>query len=168
MAIGTPLSTLTELAATPGNGYLIYIVDTDEPTAADQSKRITVAQLFAYVLSGGTFTGEVIFQAQPRLELPSNLAATGTVDLDMAGSALRTHATLTGNVTYTTSNRAAGRSVTVRVPNGGTLRTLSFPAGWTFVGAKPDDIEASKTGILTITAFGAADSDIVAAWAVEE
>jgi hypothetical protein len=47
------------------------------------------------------------------------------------------------------------------------LRTLTFPA-WKFVGAKPSDQAASKIGILTITAFGTADTDIVAAYAVEE
>jgi hypothetical protein len=98
---------------------------------------------------------------------PDSLAASGTVNIDFGGAAAKDQGPLTGNVTYTGSNYAAGASVTVRVVNGGTLRTLAFPSGWVFVGEKPDDIGASKTGILTVTSFGTVEGDCVAAWAVE-
>jgi hypothetical protein len=119
-------------------------------------------------LTGGTVTGAVDLQGQVRTTPGSDLGTTGTLTLDASGASLRSTGTLTGNITFATSNLAAGRSVTVRVVNGATERTLSFPVGWTFVGAKPTSIAASKDGILTITAFGTADADVVAAWAVEE
>ena len=109
--------------------------------------------------------GEI--QGLVRVTPGADLGTTGTLTLDMSGASMRSTGTLTGDVAFAASNRAAGRSVTLRVVNGATERTLSFPAGWTFVGAKPTAIAASKTGILPITAFGDADADVVAAWAAE-
>jgi hypothetical protein len=97
----------------------------------------------------------------------TTLGTTGTIDIDFAGADLRTQGALTGNIVFTASNYAAGRSVTIRVTNGGTLRTLGFPAGWKFVGTKPADIAVSKVGVLTLTSFGTIEADVVAAWSVE-
>jgi hypothetical protein len=107
-----------------------------------------------------TFTGQVAFT-------PSTLDTTGTIAIDFAGDTYRTQAALTGNITYTGNNYANGRGVTIRVINGGTQRTLTFPAGWRFVGAKPANIAANKVGILTLVAFGTAEADVIAGWAVE-
>ena len=72
------------------------------------------------------------------------------------------------NLTLTTSNRAIGRSKTLKMSNtSGSTVNLTFPA-WKFVGTKPTDIEGNKIAILTVTCFGTADTDIVAAYAVEE
>jgi hypothetical protein len=97
----------------------------------------------------------------------ATLATTGTVNLDFSVEGYKTQPALTGNVTYTASNYAAGRSVTVRVINGSTQRTLTFPTGWVFVGTKPSNIAASKTGVLTVTSFGTTEADCVAAWSVQ-
>ena len=73
------------------------------------------------------------------------------------------------SLTLTTSNRATGRSKTLKMSNtSGSTQTLAFPAGWTFVGTKPTDQAGGKTAILTVTCFGTADTDIVAGYAVEE
>lgn len=91
-----------------------------------------------------------------------------TVDLDMAALAGGYRTTsLTGNITFTTSNRASGRTVTIRLICDATQRTLTFPAGWVFVGTKPSTIAASKTAVLSLTFFGTADSDCVAAYGVQ-
>jgi hypothetical protein len=89
-----------------------------------------------------------------------------TTALDFSGDQLQT-ISISANTTFTTSNRAIGKSKTIKITTDATLRTLTFPA-WKFVGAKPTDQAASKIGILTITCFGTADTDIVAAYAVEE
>lgn len=112
------------------------------------------------MFSSPTFTGQVAYT-------PSTLATTGTVNIDFSGDAIRTQGDLTGAITYTGSNYGAGRTVTIRVKNGGTLRTLAFPAGWRFLGAKPANIAASKVGVLTVTSFSTDEADCVAAWAVE-
>jgi hypothetical protein len=93
-----------------------------------------------------------------------NTSATTTA-LDFSGDQLQT-ISISANTTFTTSNRAIGKSKTIKITTDATLRTLTFPA-WKFVGAKPTDQAASKIGILTITCFGTADTDIVAAYAVE-
>lgn len=115
-----------------------------------------------------TFTVEVIANTQIRTTPGANLGTTGTLNLDMAGATLRSTGVLTGNIVLTANARLAGRSVTLRILNGATERTLSFPAGWKFVGAKPESIAVSKVGILTLTAFGTTEADIVAAYAEEE
>lgn len=97
----------------------------------------------------------------------STLTYAGTTDIDLDGNGFQT-LTLTGNVTFTTSNRAAGRSKTIRIVGDSSLRTFTFPAGWTWIGvAAPASLAANKDAVLTITAFGTADTDVVAAYAVE-
>ena len=91
-----------------------------------------------------------------------------TVDLDMASrNGGYFTISLTGNLTFTTSNRAAGRTVTLRLVCDTTQRTLTVPAGWVFIANKPANIAASKTAILSLSFFGTADSDCVAAYGVQ-
>jgi len=97
----------------------------------------------------------------------SVLTYSATTDIDFSLDDYRT-LSLTGNVTFTTSNRSAPLTVSIRIIADGTPRTFTFPAGWTFVGGiAPASIAASKVGILTMTCFGVNDSDIVAAYAVQ-
>lgn len=64
------------------------------------------------------------------------LATTGTIDLDLAAlTGTEQNITLTGNPTFTTSNRAAGRYLELRLDAGGSTRTLAWPAGWIAFGA---------------------------------
>jgi hypothetical protein len=90
------------------------------------------------------------------------------VELDMAtlDGQVRT-ISLTGNLSLTSANRAAGRSVTLRIIADGTQRTLTFSSGWVFIGSKPANIAASKTGVLSLTFFGTDSTDAVAAWGVQ-
>ena len=68
-----------------------------------------------------------------------------------------------------TNNSAAGRSKTLKMSNtSGSTVNLTFPSGWTFVGAKPTNIAGNKIAILTVTCFGSGDSNIIAAYAVQE
>jgi hypothetical protein len=58
----------------------------------------------------------------------------------------------------------------LRIINGGTNRTIAYSSDWRWVGTKPTSgftLNANKIGILTLTSFGTAETDIVAAWAVE-
>lgn len=107
----------------------------------------------------GIFAALQLRQSQTAL----TYAATTDIDLNLAG--FRT-LSLTGNVTFTTSNRAASSSVSIKILCDATPRTFTFPA-WKFMGTAPTGIAAGKTGILSITAFGTADTDVVAAYAVE-
>jgi hypothetical protein len=104
----------------------------------------------------------------PLTVVQGTLTYASTVNLDMAALVGR-HQTiaLTGNLTLTSSNRATGRTVALRIICDATLRNLTFPAGWIFLGTKPSDIAASKIGVLSLTFFGANDTDCVAAWGVQ-
>ena len=87
-------------------------------------------------------------------------AATTTIDLR---NNLQT-VSLTGNVTFDTSNRAAGLYCTLRVICDGSNRTLTFPS-WVFVGTvAPATITASKVALLTLVCFGTNETDVVASW----
>lgn len=99
----------------------------------------------------------------------SSLATTGTINLDFStlDGTYQSQGSLTGAITYTTSNLTAGRTVTLKIANGGTLRAFTFPA-WIFVGAAaPASIAASKTAILTITSFSTTDANCIAAYSVQ-
>lgn len=92
-------------------------------------------------------------------------AATTTVPFN--GAVHQTLA-LTGNVTLASSNLAAGRRTTLVITSGASLRNLTFPAGWVFVGAAaPASIDANKTAILELVSTSAADSGVVARYAVQ-
>lgn len=90
-----------------------------------------------------------------------------TTNIDFSKQSLQT-ISLTGDVTLTTSNTASGKPVVVRFISDGSTRAFTFPGSWTFIGAPaPANIAASKTGILSLTAFGAGDANVLAAYAVQ-
>jgi hypothetical protein len=90
-----------------------------------------------------------------------------SVALDFDGKAWRT-ISLTGNLTFdNATNKGLGKELSVKLLSDGSTRTLTFPASWVFVGAKPANIAATKTGILTLRCFGPAETDVVAQYAVE-
>lgn len=97
----------------------------------------------------------------------STLTYAATTDIDFTLADYRS-LTLAGNVTFTTSNRAAPRARLIRIIGDGSSRTLTFPAGWIFTGnIAPTALAANKVAVLSVTCFGAADSDIIAAYSVQ-
>lgn len=98
----------------------------------------------------------------------TGLGTSGTVNLDMAvlHGTIQT-ITLTGAVTFTTSNRAAGREVTLIISAGGSPRTLTWPS-WLVVGAAlPTTLAAGKTAVITATCTDTTDAATVAAGTVQ-
>lgn len=91
----------------------------------------------------------------------------GTNLLDFATTGLAS-LSLTGDSVFTTTNLASGKNMTIRILSDGSTRNFTFPSGWVFLGsAAPASIAASKTAVLTLTAFGTNDSDVVAGYSVE-
>jgi hypothetical protein len=90
------------------------------------------------------------------------LATTGTINLDLSvltGTVQRI--TLTGNPTFTTSNRASGRLMQLRLAAGGSARTLAWPAGWVAFGvALPTALASGAVLRVAIECHGTADTDI--------
>src|SRR4051812_18111156 len=96
----------------------------------------------------------------------STLTYAATTNIDLDGASLQT-VSLTGNVTFTTSNRASGKSVSVRIICDASTRNFTFPS-WVPLGAAlPASIAASKTAVLSLTCYGPNDTDIVAAYAAQ-
>lgn len=134
------------------NGAQLNIISTAHPMLIQAADGIT--------LSGSVRTNNISFNN-------TVLATTGNVAINFALTAYFTQAALTGSIIYTALNYEIGKTVTVKVTgSASTSRTLTFPTGWVFVGAKPTSIAAGKTGILTVTSFGTTEADCVAAWAV--
>jgi len=97
--------------------------------------------------------------------LINDLSTSGT-DVDFTEDMLQ-EISISANTTFTGVNYAIGKSKILKITTDGTLRTLDFPAGWVFLGTKPVDQAASKTGILSLTSFTAVEAGVVAVYAVE-
>ena len=98
----------------------------------------------------------------------TGLGTSGTVNLDMAA----VHGTVqtiaaSGSLTFTTSNRAAGREVTLVIAAGGSPRTLAWPS-WLAVGAAlPTSLASGKTLVATVTFMDTTDAAAIAATAAQ-
>ena len=80
------------------------------------------------------------------------------LNFDSAGSFGEKRITLAGNLTLTTSNIKIGMHMLVFIIGDGSLRTLTFPAAWHFVGAAaPANIAANKRGMLQLWSTGTDD-----------
>lgn len=146
--------------------------------SADSTSQANFMQVFAsgrtLFSAAGSDDGVNFLQAQgglgyDRLRCPlTTITYASTTNLDFdSGNDLKTES-LTGNVTFTTSNLGVGRVVVLRIICDGSNRTFTFPSGWTFVGgAAPTSITASKTAILSLTSFSTTDASVVAAYAVQ-
>ncbi len=92
------------------------------------------------------------------------LTYAATVDIDFDADTVK-YLALTGNVTFTTSNKANGKTATIFITADGTNRTFTFPA-WDFFGEEPTGIAAGEEGVITLFCKGSADTDIRAVYAV--
>jgi len=96
-----------------------------------------------------------------------DVAAMSGVDFDFDSTDAVQTLSITGNTTFTGSNYAAGKSITLFITTDGTLRTLAFPSGWIFQGTKPTDQAASKVGTLTLLCASTSEASVRCAYAVE-
>ena len=75
--------------------------------------------------------------------------------------------TLSGDVTFATSNLANGRMKLLRLLGGSGAAALTFPAGWTFLHTSaPTSLAAGKKALLCLFSYGTADSDVIASYSV--
>lgn len=90
------------------------------------------------------------------------LSYTSTTNLDLSDQNTKT-LTLTGDVTFTTSNRAASKKLGIRIIGDTVSRAMTFPAGWKWQGTPvPGTIAANAVGKLTLECYGTAETDILA------
>ena len=102
---------------------------------------------------------------------PSNIQySVGTmsgVDFDFDSSNQIQTKSISGTITFTGSNYAAGKSITLFITTDGTERDLAFPSGWIFQGTKPTAQAASKVGTLTLTCASTTEASVRCAYAVQ-
>ena len=100
----------------------------------------------------------------------SDLVYATPMTLDLDGTDYQTVA-LTGNIDFSaTSNRPTlglAKAIAVIIEADGSIRTLTFNANWTFVGTLPADIQANKVGVLSVTAVGPNETDVICAYQEE-
>jgi hypothetical protein len=75
---------------------------------------------------------------------------------------------LAGNLTLTGTGYLFGSYRQVFITSDASIRTLTFPAGWKFIGvAAPANIAASKVGLLQLWSYGTTENDVLARWLVQ-
>lgn len=96
------------------------------------------------------------------LVVETGLATTGTINLDLAAlTGEIVTITLSGNPTFTTSNRVAGRAFELRLAAGGSTRTITWPVGWVAFGvALPTSLASGAVMSVALRCLGTADSNI--------
>jgi hypothetical protein len=96
-------------------------------------------------------------------------ASTRTINLDLSADSIIYRLENDGGATtFTGSNYTAGKSATVKLETTGAgSSNLTFPAGWVFISFKPTTLGEGKVAVLSVTSFGSAESDVVAAWSEE-
>lgn len=155
------------------DGRVVFRKDADyfevwDATSASWRTAVPEAHTHAGYLptTGGTMTGALTMDGQAVLGAAaghgSALSVSGATTIDLNADYL-THE-LAGDVDYSTTNRAAGRTTTVRLLPGAADRQLAVRSDWTFVGTDPPTtLTAGTVYILTLVAFGTAEADVVAA-----
>jgi hypothetical protein len=131
-----------------------YYTESETNTLLDGKASTSLVSTSASGLQPATGFGTITYNSTTNLDMASLDGQYQTI-------------TLTGDLTFTTSNLANGRKVVVRLLPGASQRNLTFPVDWVFVSTKPANIAADKTGVLSLTFFGTADTDCVAAYAVQ-
>ena len=103
---------------------------------------------------------------------PSNVQYTvGTmsgVDFDFSSTNAIQTKSISGTTTFTGSNYAAGKTITLFITTDGSERDLALPSGWIFQGSKPTAQAASKVGTLTLTCASTTEASVRCAYAVQE
>ena len=144
----------------------VFLLVLDQQVNSDWTASSGVAQILHKPTIPST-PGDI--EAAPAVRtVGTGLATSGTVNLDMAvlHGTIQTIA-LSGDVTFTTSNRAAGREVTLILSAGGASRTLAWPS-WLVVGtALPTTLASGKTTVVTATCTDTTDAATIAAGAVQ-
>lgn len=134
---------------------------------AGSTTEATTSGAGSLTTAGGIYSAKAIV-ANRWETITGTLTYSATPSVDFTATGLRT-ISLTGNAAFAaSSNIASGRSQVIRIICDASTRTLSFPAGWKFLGASaPTSIASGKTAVLSLTAFGATDSDVIASYSVQ-
>jgi hypothetical protein len=134
--------------------------------APDRVATGTALQIFRR--NSGNSAVECVTLSDTDLAPPTPTSVTSSANISLDCSRRTLDLTLTHNTTFTTSNLAAGRTLNLRILTDASIRTFVWPAGWIWVGGTaPGSQAASKSGLLALQIWGASDSSVQAAYAVQ-
>ncbi len=134
----------------------------DDAAASDQRTTLGLGTIATQDATAVSASHDVAYLNNDAL----TYSATTTIDLSSSAKTTQT-VSLTGSVTFATSNRASGRTKFLRIISDGSTRAFTFPS-WVFVGGSaPASIAASKTATLSLMCFGTAETDVVACYIVQ-
>jgi hypothetical protein len=144
-----------------GTSYVAIRATEEKPSARARDWQVLARRGAGTVSAGGTPVNPESAEAFPAgtsaaLQLTGGFSKYGSV-------------TVNGNfeVTIDGGYSVLARYV-LRIVGDGSIRTLTFPSGWKWIGAAPTALAANATGILSITSWGNAAADVVAAYGVAE
>lgn len=112
-----------------------------------------------------TLTGEemIVWRSGKFVSVAATEALTSASSVALDFTAGRMKRLTAGHaITFTTSNRAAGRAFLLAITCDGTPRTVTWPGGWKWSGTAPSALAAGSTTLVLVQCFGTADSDVVA------
>lgn len=171
---GSPITGAGTLAVTLTSGYVIPTqatlddkLSSSAATTISATKAVLVAadKLISFDSAASdvpklTTVGE-LNNSLGRLAPGTSLGTTGTVNLDLAAlTGTDQQITATGNITITTSNRAAGLRGRLRIAAGGSTRTLTWPS-WTAYGAVlPTSLASGKVLRVAWECTGTTDASV--------
>jgi hypothetical protein len=150
----------TLLAYTPAD---IGALDADITTTVTTTKAQPIGADQFLALDSAASNAPVLTTLNGIRTLPpgTGLGTSGTVNLDFSADVgVPQNITLTGNITFTTSNLTAGRSKTVRLAAGGSTRTITYPAWVAFGAALPTSLASGATLIVSLFANSTTDASV--------
>jgi hypothetical protein len=165
IAFGTLLAGSFAANTAPLNTIANQAANTFLANATGSSAAVTAVALAASQLAGRGSTGNIAAitmgtnmrmngtaLAADTQTIGTGLATTGTVNLDLATlTGTFQTITATGNLTFTASNYAAGRRLSLCIEAGGSARTLAWPAGWVRMGAAlPTSLASGAVIVVTL------------------
>jgi hypothetical protein len=139
--------------------------------AADATNASNIGVLANLATTAKSNLVAAINEVAARATAPDTLTAityAPSVALDFTASSVQSLA-LSGNVTFTTSNKALGKAKRVFLSNtSASSVTLTFPSAWGFLGTIPTSLAAGKKAVLSVEcATGSTESDIYAGYAAQ-
>lgn len=153
-------SVLLPLACVGAPSYTTYFNNTHTYTNATVAGTSTAnAMVATNGITGATVTATKAFQSYQ-----GTLTHAGSMALDFDATTTVNQISLTGAVTFTTSNLATNRNYRLLIKNvQATNCTPTFPS-WKFLGGAPSTITAGQWGMLSLEAWGTTDASVVAAY----
>lgn len=162
-------NTTFTLPYTPTGDAVVFVNGLSIQKTTDFTVSGTTLTMLSAPLSGDVLTvllgtGGSEFNSNPPL---STLVYSSTAHLEFKQYPQRLRLVLGGNVIFTGSGYADGRTITVFLSGDTILRTTSFNYDWRFISDEPTELAANKVAVFTLECIGLSASDVRCAWVAQ-